>query len=148
PTVMAGYFAEVAGGKWQAASEAEPTTYNLQPATFDLPPATIHTGDLGYLDADGDLFLVQRRSALIASGGGSVDPAEVEAVLRQQPQVVEACVVGIPDAEWGQRVVAMVQIVPNATVSAADLITFCRERLAGYKIPRHIQLVAELPLTA
>ena len=142
PTVMAGYFQEVvASGKWQVAN-------NLPPATFNLPPATIHTGDLGYLDADGDLFLVQRRSDLIVSGGENVYPAEVEAVLRQQPQVVEACVVGIPDAEWGQRVVAMVQIAPNATVSAADLITFCRERLAGYKIPRHIQLVAELPLTA
>ena len=109
---------------------------------------TIHTGDLGYLDANGDLFLVQRRSDLIVSGGENVYPAEVEAVLRQHPQVVEACVVGIPDAEWGQRVVAMVQITPDDTVSAQDLIAFCRERLAGYKIPRYIELVAELPLTA
>ncbi len=91
---------------------------------------------------------MQRRSDLIVTGGENVYPAEVEAVLRQHPQVVEACVVGIPDAEWGQRVVAMVQIAPNATVSAQDLITFCREHLAGYKIPRYIELVAELPLTA
>jgi o-succinylbenzoate---CoA ligase len=109
---------------------------------------TIKTGDLGYLDADGDLFLVQRRSDLIVSGGENVYPAEVEAALRQHPQVVEACVVGMPDAEWGQRVVAMVQITPNATVSAQALITFCRDHLAGYKLPRQIELVAELPLTA
>ncbi|MCC6607221.1 MAG: AMP-binding protein [Anaerolineae bacterium] len=140
PTVMAGYYQKEIRD-WRLETALSPIS-NLQ------SPQTIHTGDLGYLDADGDLFLVQRRSDLIVSGGENVYPAEVEAVLRQQPQVVEACVVGIPDAEWGQRVVAMVQIVPNATVSAADLITFCRERLAGYKIPRHVQLVAELPLTA
>ena len=91
---------------------------------------------------------MQRRSDLIVSGGENVYPAEVEAVLRQHSQVTEACVVGLPDAEWGQRVVAMVQIAPDATVSAPDLITFCRDRLAGYKIPRQIELVTELPLTA
>ncbi|MBK8902323.1 MAG: AMP-binding protein [Anaerolineaceae bacterium] len=134
PTVMAGYY------------EKEIRDWRLE--TNQSPISTIHTGDLGYLDADGDLFLVQRRSDLIVSGGENVYPAEVEAVLRQHPQVTEACVVGIPDAEWGQRVVAMVQIHEDATISAEDLITFCRERLAGYKIPRHIQLVDELPLTA
>ncbi len=132
PTVMAGYFEEVASGKWQVASK----------------PATIHTGDLGYLDADGDLFIVQRRSDLIVSGGENVYPAEVEAVLRKHTAVTEACVVGIPDEEWGQRVVAMVQVAKDAAISPGDLITFCREHLAGYKIPRHIQLVEQLPLTA
>ena len=69
-------------------------------------------------------------------------------MLRLHTAVTEACVVGIPDAEWGQRVVAMVQVAENSTVSSDDLITFCREHLAGYKIPRHIQLVEQLPLTA
>ncbi len=134
PTVMVGYFEEVASGKSQVAS--------------DLQPATIHTGDLGYLDPDGDLWIVQRRSDLIVSGGENVYPAEVEAVLRQHTAVTEACVVGIPDAEWGQRVVAMVQVVEDTAVSAEELIAFCRDHLAGYKIPRHIRLVKELPLTA
>ncbi|MCA9918917.1 MAG: AMP-binding protein [Anaerolineales bacterium] len=133
PTVMAGYYQKEIG---------------QFPISNPQSPQTIHTGDLGYLDADGDLFLVQRRSDLIVSGGENVYPAEVEAALRQHPQVVEACVVGVPDAEWGQRVVAMVQTAPNATVSAADLITFCRDRLAGYKLPRQIELVDKLPLTA
>jgi O-succinylbenzoic acid--CoA ligase len=110
--------------------------------------STIHTGDLGYLDGDGDLWIVQRRSDLIVSGGENVYPAEVEAVLRGHTAVTEACVVGIADAEWGQRVVAMVQVAENATVSPDDLIAFCREHLAGYKIPRHIRLVEQLPLTA
>ncbi len=141
PTVMAGYFEEVASGKWQVASETPPAICNLQ-------PATVHTVDLGYLDADSDLFIVQRRSDLIVTGGENVYPAEVEAVLRRHTAVTEACIVGIPDAGWGQRVVAMVQVAKDATLSPDDLITFCREHLAGYKIPRHIQLVEQLPLTA
>ncbi len=137
PTVMAGYYkGEI--GDWRLEIE----DWNQSPIS------NLHTGDLGYLDADGDLFIVQRRSDLIVSGGENVYPAEVEAVLRKHTAVTEACVVGIPDAEWGQQVMAMVQVAKNAPVSPGDLITFCREHLAGYKIPRHIQLVEQLPLTA
>lgn len=109
---------------------------------------TFHTGDIGYLDADGDLWVVQRRSDLIVSGGENVYPAEVEAVLRQHPAVEDACVVGVPDAEWGQRVVAMVALKPGITLAEADLIAFSRERLAGYKQPRSILFVEALPQTA
>ena len=145
PTIMAGYFDKNLHREERGEHRENKTSALSAPSAVNN---TIHTGDLGYLDEDGDLFLVQRRSDLIVSGGENVYPAEVEAVLRQHPQVIEACVVGIPDAEWGQRVVAMAQIAPNATVSAQDLITFCREHLAGYKIPRQIGLVTELPLTA
>ncbi|WP_420632080.1 AMP-binding protein [Candidatus Leptofilum sp.] len=137
PTVTAGYFQKKTRD-WRL--EADP---NLQ-----SPVSTIHTGDLGYLDDDGDLFLVQRRSDLIVSGGENIYPAEVEAVLRQHSQVTEACVVGIPDAEWGQRVAAMVQVGVEKAVTHQELITFCRDHLAGYKIPRQVELVTELPLTA
>lgn len=136
PTVMAGYFAR----------EQEPE--EDQAPLLPCSPAPLHTGDMGYLDADGDLWIVQRRSDLILSGGENVYPAEVEAVLRQHPAVAEACVVGIPDAEWGQRVAAMVQVKPGQTVTETDLLAFCRQQLAGYKVPRHIQLVDALPLTA
>ena len=97
------------------------------------PPTngTFHTGDIGYLDADGDLWVVQRRSDLIVSGGENVYPSEVEAVLRQHPAVEDACVVGLPDAEWGQRVGAMVALRPGESLTEADLIAFSRERLAG-----------------
>jgi O-succinylbenzoic acid--CoA ligase len=152
PTVMAGYFQKEIRDWRLVLSGAEGLEIkpNLQSPISNLqsPVNTIHTGDLGYLDADGDLFIVQRRSDLIVSGGENVYPAEVEAVLRLHTAVTEACVVGIPDAEWGQRVVAMVQVAEDTTVSPDDLITFCREQLAGYKIPRHIQLVEQLPLTA
>jgi O-succinylbenzoic acid--CoA ligase len=109
---------------------------------------TLHTGDIGYLDADGDLWLVQRRSDLIVSGGENVYPSEVEAVLRQHPAVADACVVGVPDAEWGQRVAAMVALRPGSPLTKAALIAFSRERLAGYKQPRRVVFVDELPQTA
>ncbi len=114
------------------------------------PPtnATFHTGDIGYLDADGDLWIVQRRSDLIVSGGENVYPVEVEEVLRQHPAVEDACVVGLPDREWGQRVAAMVALRKGQTLSEAALIAFSRERLAGYKQPRKIVFVDELPQTA
>ena len=109
---------------------------------------TFHTGDIGYLDDEGDLWLVQRRSDLVVSGGENVYPSEVEAVLRQHPAVADACVVGVPDAEWGQRVAAMVVLRSDAAISEDELITFSRERLAGYKQPRQIVFAAELPQTA
>jgi O-succinylbenzoic acid--CoA ligase len=114
------------------------------------PPTegTIRTGDIGYLDADGDLWLVQRRSDLIVSGGENVYPSEVEAALRLHPAVADACVVGVPDAEWGQRVAAMVALRPGMRVSEEELIAFSRERLAGYKQPRRVVFVDELPQTA
>jgi O-succinylbenzoic acid--CoA ligase len=100
---------------------------------------------LGYLDDEGDLWVVQRRSDLIISGGENVYVAEVEQTLVQHPAVVEACVVGLPDAEWGQRVAALV--VVSQAVSAEDLLSFVRERLAGYKVPQLVRFVAGLPLT-
>ncbi|WP_448575748.1 o-succinylbenzoate--CoA ligase [Thermomicrobium sp.] len=105
------------------------------------------TGDLGYLDEDGYLTVLDRRDDLVVTGGENVYPAEVEAVLLAHPAVAEAAVVGIPDVEWGQRVVAAVVLRPGATVSAADLAGWCRERLAGYKVPRAFRFVSELPRT-
>ncbi len=109
---------------------------------------TFRTGDIGYLDADGDLWIVQRRSDLIVSGGENVYPSEVEAVLRGHPAVADVCVVGVPDAEWGQRVAAMVALRDGEMLSEDDLIAFSRERLAGYKQPRRIVFVDALPQTA
>ncbi|MCA9930942.1 MAG: AMP-binding protein [Anaerolineales bacterium] len=130
PTVMQGY-------------------YNNQEATEKaLRNGRLHTGDIGYLDADGDLWLVQRRSDIIVSGGENVYPAEVEQVLERHTAVSAACVISIPDPEWGQKVVAVVQLVPDHTLTETDLLTFSRARLAGYKQPRHIRFVAQLPLTA
>jgi O-succinylbenzoic acid--CoA ligase len=125
------------------------------------------TGDIGYLDAEGDLFLVQRRSDLIITGGENVYPSEVERVLREHPSVADAVVVGVPDAEWGQRVAAVVagkdfmQEIGEkedrrgnvrtrfiAFDLAAALESFVRAHLAGYKVPRLWRFVDALPQTA
>jgi o-succinylbenzoate---CoA ligase len=108
----------------------------------------LYTGDLGYLDDEGDLWIVQRRSDLIVTGGENVYPAEVETVIRQHPAVSDVAVVGISDTEWGQQVGAAVVLHPGEELTAEDLIAFCRESLAGYKVPRVIRFVDALPLTA
>ena len=130
PTVMAGYYRN-------AAATAE-----------TLRDGKLYTGDIGYLDEEGDLWLVQRRSDIIVSGGENVYPVEVETVLRQHPAVEAACVVGVPDPEWGEAVAAMVAPRPERAVTPEELLAFCRERLAGYKLPRHLRLAAQLPQTA
>ena len=112
-----------------------------------LRDGALHTGDIGYLDADGDLWVLQRRTDLIVSGGENVYPAEVEAVLSQYPAVSQVCVVGLPDAEWGQRVVAAIVQRPGSALVDSDLLTFARARLAGYKVPRQFKRVDALPLT-
>jgi O-succinylbenzoic acid--CoA ligase len=109
----------------------------------------LHTGDLGYLDAEGYLYVVDRRTDLIISGGENIYPAEVEAALLAHPAVAEAGVIGAPDAQWGSVPVAFVVAHPDAPPTLADdLIAFARTRLAAYKAPRRIILVAELPRTA
>ena len=105
------------------------------------------TGDRGRLDEQGNLHVLGRRSDLIVTGGENVDPLEVEAVLRAHPDVADACVFGVPDREWGERVVAA--IVPRSGSADRGAIDGAlRERLAGFKRPREIVVVDSLPLTA
>ncbi len=108
----------------------------------------LYTGDLGFLDAEGDLHLVQRRSDLIVTGGENVYPAEVEAVLRKHPAVYDVVVVGVPSAEWGQQVAALVVPATSLLIDVAALTAFCRQSLAGYKVPRLFRLAETLPQTA
>jgi O-succinylbenzoic acid--CoA ligase len=108
----------------------------------------LHTGDMGYLDGDGYLYVLDRRVDLIVSGGENVYPAEVEAVLQAHPAVAEAAVYGVTDDEWGQRVAAAIAIRPGVRIGAQELAAFCRERLAAYKVPAQIRLVDALPRNA
>jgi long-chain acyl-CoA synthetase len=100
-------------------------------------------GDMGYLDEDGYLFLTDRRKDMVISGGANVYPAEVEAVLFNHPAVGDAAVIGVPDAQWGERVKAIVE--PRAAVTEDEIIAFCRENLAHYKCPVSVDFVAALP---
>ena len=117
-----------------------------RPDRFWKPVRSIHTGDLGYLDAEGDLWVLTRRSDLIVSGGENIYPEEVERALMDHPAVSEARVVGVPDPEWGQSVAAAV--VLREPLSAETLLQFLRGQLAGYKVPRQIVFVESLPHTA
>jgi acyl-CoA synthetase (AMP-forming)/AMP-acid ligase II len=110
--------------------------------------AWFRSGDLGYQDADGYVYVVGRTKDVIVSGGINVYPGEIEAVIHELDEVAEVAVVGVPDAVWGEAVKAVV--VPNAgrDVSPAAVDAACRARLAGYKRPRVIELAGELPRTA
>jgi O-succinylbenzoic acid--CoA ligase len=123
--------------------------YNDPAATAKaLRAGWLHTGDIGYLDEDGDLFILQRRVDLIVSGGENIYPAEVEAALRRHPAVAEVLVLGLPDPKWGQRVAAVIETRAGQSPSAANISNFARERLAAYKVPRRIAFVEALPRTA
>jgi long-chain acyl-CoA synthetase len=102
-------------------------------------------GDLGWLDADGFLFIADRRVDLVISGGVNIYPAEVEQALAELPDVVDAAVFGLPDARMGQHVHAVVELRRDSTCDAASLRASLRGRLADFKIPRTIEFVAELP---
>jgi long-chain acyl-CoA synthetase len=104
-------------------------------------------GDIGFVDDEGYVFLCDRRADVIVSGGVNVYPAQVEAVLVTHPWVADCCVVGAPDDEWGERVVAVVQPVPGAAVDPDALRAFAAAHLGGYQVPRAIDIAAELPRT-
>jgi O-succinylbenzoic acid--CoA ligase len=108
----------------------------------------LHTGDMGYLDDEGYLYVTERTEDLIISGGENVYPAEVEAVLLNHPGIEDAGVVGLPDAEWGQIVAAALRLRPGVRMTDAEVRAFCRQHLAGYKVPRRIWFVTDLPRSA
>jgi long-chain acyl-CoA synthetase len=105
-------------------------------------------GDVGYFDRDGYLYLTDRSADLIISGGVNIYPAEVDAVLLDHPAVSDVATIGIPDAEWGEQVKAVVQLRTGQQASdelATELIAFCTRRLARFKCPRSIDFVDDLP---
>jgi acyl-CoA synthetase (AMP-forming)/AMP-acid ligase II len=119
----------------------------------DATRASLHdgffsVGDVAYVDADGYYFICDRRIDMIISGGVNIYPAEVEAALHAHPSVADAAVIGVPDAEWGESVKAVVRLRPGKPATAEELIAFCGERLAGYKKPRSVDFVDELPRDA
>ena len=105
----------------------------------------LHTGDMGYLDDDGYLFIMDRSKDMIISGGENIYPREIEEVLIQHPAVREVAVIGVPDPVWGEAVKAVVSVAPGNEVTEQDLIEFCKNNLASYKKPKSIDFVPELP---
>ncbi|HZC98792.1 MAG TPA: long-chain fatty acid--CoA ligase [Actinomycetes bacterium] len=108
----------------------------------------LHTGDLGYVDDEGFVFIVDRKKELIIRGGYNIYPREVEEVLYSHPAIAEAAVVGIPDQRLGEEVKAFVALKPGQELIESELIAYCKERVAAYKYPRVIEVRDELPKSA
>jgi fatty-acyl-CoA synthase len=104
-----------------------------------------HTGDIGRLDADGFLYIADRKKDMIISGGENIASPEVERVLYEHSAVLEASVVGYPDARWGEVPMAFVVLRPGARAAAEELVEFCRARLARFKVPRAVRFIEALP---
>jgi len=123
-----------------------PFIYLGGPPPQATPDGYVSAGDLGWLDAQGYLYLADRRVDLIISGGANIYAAEVEGVLLQHPRVDDVAVIGLPDDDLGRRVHAVVQPVDIAQPpEASELAAFARERLAPYKVPRSFEIVSTLP---
>ena len=107
----------------------------------------LYTGDIGYLDEDGFLFLTSRKKDLIKCGGFQVWPREVEEILMMHPAIAEVCVAGIPDPRRGEEVKSWVVLKEEHRATEEELHNFCREKLTGYKVPRFFEFRADLPKT-
>ncbi len=108
----------------------------------------LSVGDVAYWDDEGYLYICDRKSDMIISGGVNIYPAEIEAVLVAHPGIEDAAVFGVPDEEWGEAVHAVVSTYDRAPVDQGEVQAFCREHLAGYKVPRSLELMAEIPRSA
>lgn len=104
-----------------------------------------HTGDIGYRDADGFYFIVDRKSDMIIRAGENIYPREIDEVLYQHPAVAAAATIGVPDQLYGEEVAAFVVIKPNAMIDEAELLEFCRSHLADYKCPKSVKFVSDIP---
>jgi fatty-acyl-CoA synthase len=136
--------------------------YSCNPYTFDgywkLPEKTAEAfrgdyctvGDLARRDEDGYIYLVDRKSNMIISGGENIYPSEVEEMLGAHPQVKDVAVIGLPDEKWSERVHAVIVLHDEGAVSEADILAWCRDRIAGYKRPRSASFMREedMPRTA
>jgi acyl-CoA synthetase (AMP-forming)/AMP-acid ligase II len=127
PLVMAGYYKNP-----QATAETSQHGWH-------------HTGDIGYLDADGYLFIVDRAKDMIITGGFNVYSAEVEQVLLAHPAVQDCAVIGLPDEKWGERVTAVVQLRPGQAVTGDEIRAFVKDRLGSVKAPKQVEVWPDLP---
>jgi long-chain acyl-CoA synthetase len=130
------YLSTPGGRKFSYHNDAEKTASAFRGDRFTV-------GDLGWLDDAGYLFIADRRTDMVISGGVNVYPAEIEAALIAHPDVVDAAVFGIPDERWGQSLHAVVEARTSMTADAIQ--AWCREKLADYKCPRTVEFTAELP---
>lgn len=126
---------------------------NMMQGYWNLPAETaetikegwLHTGDMGRIDQQGYLYVIDRKKDMIVSGGENVYPAEIEKVILEIPGVADVSVIGIADDKWGETPKAYIEIRAGATLTPEEIESFCRTRLAGYKVPRHVAFIEALP---
>lgn len=137
------YFKSAMGSDFEYHNDPEKT------AAAHLEPGVFTTGDVGHLDADGYLWLSDRKIDMVISGGVNIYPAEIEAVIAEHPAVADVAVIGVPNEEFGEEVKAVVELSTDIEHEAleAELLGACRERLAGYKCPRSIDVIEDMPRT-
>ncbi len=120
--------------------------WNRPEATAEvIKDGWLYTGDIGRMDEDGYLYIVDRKKDMILAGGFNIYPREIDEVLYQHPAVLEACAVGVPDEYRGETVKAFVVLKPGMTATEQEILDFCKERLAAYKRPRSVEFLPELP---
>lgn len=123
--------------------------WNKPEATAEtLRGGRLHTGDIGYLDADGYLYITDRKKDMIISGGSNIYPREIEEAICQHPAVFEVAVIGVPDPKWGEAVKAIVVAREGAQVTEAEIVEHCRRHLASYKKPGSVEFLPSLPKNA
>ena len=105
----------------------------------------LHTGDMGYFDEDGFIYIVDRKKDMIITGGENVFPREVEEILYRHPAISEAAVIGVPDEKWVERVHAVITLKEGEAATEKEVKKFCKQHLAGYKVPKSIEFVEDLP---
>jgi fatty-acyl-CoA synthase len=120
---------------------------NPQATNESFRDGWFYTGDLGYFDSEGFLFVVGRKKDMVKSGGISIYPLEIESVIYSHPEVLEAAVIGVPDRQWGEAVKAVVVVKPGSSLAAEKLIEFCHDRLSAYKVPKSVDIRSSLPHT-
>ncbi|SDI16460.1 fatty-acyl-CoA synthase [Pseudomonas benzenivorans] len=130
PQIMKGYW-----------NRTEDTLSAIQDGWF-------YTGDVGYIDDKGYVYIYDRKRDMIITGGENVYPAEVENVLYEHPAIADVAIIGVPDAQWGEAVKAVAVLKPGAVLSAEDLIAYAKGKIAGFKIPKSVDFVEELPRNA
>jgi acyl-CoA synthetase (AMP-forming)/AMP-acid ligase II len=134
------------GELWVKSDSNMQSYYNLPKETAaNLTDGWVHTGDAGIMDEEGYIFLKDRMKDMVVSGAENIYPVEVENAIAGHPAVLDVAVIGVPDDKFGEALLAFVVVREGQALALEEIIEFCREKIAGYKIPRQLQLVQELP---
>jgi acyl-CoA synthetase (AMP-forming)/AMP-acid ligase II len=134
------------GELWVKSPSNMAAYYNLPEETAkNVTDGWVHTGDAGMSDAEGYIYLKDRMKDMVVSGGENIYPVEVENALANHPAIADVAVIGVPDEKFGEALLAMVVLQADTSLETAEMIAFCRDKIAGYKIPRKLQVIPEMP---